>query len=104
MSAKIVSKRLKVEVPRERLKVEAPSKTDVVAKIREKHVTIFTEFLQERWKRIEYHHDCLESWLSSLIYGRLKPALRLVESISRLSESRSSPHGCLKFRISLVNV
>ena len=32
MSAKIVSKRLKVEAPRERLKVEAPGKTDVVAK------------------------------------------------------------------------
>ena len=79
MSAKIVSKRLKVEVPRERLKVEAPSKTDVAAKIRKKHVAMFTEFLQGRWKRIRYHHDCLKSWLSSLICSRLKRVLPLVE-------------------------
>ena len=49
MSAKIMPKRLKVEAPRGRLKVEAPEKYDVAAKSERNMLliaTIFTEFLQ----------------------------------------------------------
>ena len=59
MSAKIVSKRLKVEAPRERLKVEVPGKTDVAAKS-ERNMLRFLQNFCKGEKSINYHHACLK--------------------------------------------